>query len=171
MSDMKAASIYRALALFDPLLACAALVVESDDVLGRARQVGDDEAETRIEFARMPFDLGRRPGAASSSSGLIGEVRVESPDIVGRAAERALEHVSDPFLQDAVGRETDRILDALGFEKLVDIRISEAGVGAEVDARDRRDSAPRQASTRSPIHRRCARCRDAGRSVPDSQTG
>jgi hypothetical protein len=56
---------------------------------------------------------------------------------VGRAAERALEHVSDPLLQDAVGRETDRILDALGFEKLVDIRISEARVGAEVDARDR----------------------------------
>jgi hypothetical protein len=87
MSDMKAASILSALALFDPRLACAALVVESDGVLGRARHVGDDEAESRIEFAQMPFDLGDDPGRPRPASGLIGKVRVESPDIVGRAAE------------------------------------------------------------------------------------
>ena len=34
-----------ALALFDPLLASAAVVVEADDALGRSRQVGDDEAD------------------------------------------------------------------------------------------------------------------------------
>jgi hypothetical protein len=67
---------------------------------------------------------------------LIVEVRVESPDIVGRAADRALEQVADPILQDAVGGETDRILDALGFEKLIDVRIGEARVGAKIDARD-----------------------------------
>jgi len=53
-----------ALALFDPLLACAALITESDDILGRARQVGDDEANARIEFARVPLDLGDDPARA-----------------------------------------------------------------------------------------------------------
>ena len=38
----------RAFALFDPLLVCAALGVEGDDVLGAARHVGDDESEARI---------------------------------------------------------------------------------------------------------------------------
>ena len=48
----------RALALFDPLFAGAAFVVERDDILGRPRHVGDDEADARIKFARMPLDLG-----------------------------------------------------------------------------------------------------------------
>jgi len=39
----------RALALFDPLLHRAALVVKGDDTLGRRCQVGDDEANTRIK--------------------------------------------------------------------------------------------------------------------------
>ena len=46
------------LPLFDPLFAGAALIVKCDDILRRSRQVGDDEANTRIEFTRMPFDLG-----------------------------------------------------------------------------------------------------------------
>jgi hypothetical protein len=48
----------RALALLDPLLARAALVVEANDVLGRPRHVGHDKPDARVEFARMPFDLG-----------------------------------------------------------------------------------------------------------------
>ena len=51
----------RVLAFLDPLLARPALVVEGDDILGGSRHVGDDEADARIEFARMPFDLGNHP--------------------------------------------------------------------------------------------------------------
>src|SRR4030081_2809435 len=47
----------RAFALFDPLLARAALVVEGDDILGCPCHVGHDEADARIKFAWMPFDL------------------------------------------------------------------------------------------------------------------
>jgi hypothetical protein len=47
----------RALAFLDPLLACSALVVEGDDILGGAYHVRHDEADARIKFARMPFDL------------------------------------------------------------------------------------------------------------------
>ena len=38
-----------------------------------------------------------------------------------RSADRTLEQVSDPVLQDAVGREPDHVADALGFEELVDL--------------------------------------------------
>ena len=37
----------RVLAFLDVLLARAALVIEGDDALGRARQVGDDETDPR----------------------------------------------------------------------------------------------------------------------------
>jgi hypothetical protein len=60
----------RALAFLDPLLASSALVVERDDPLGRAGQVGDDEADARNKLARMPFDFGdnlARLGPASES--------------------------------------------------------------------------------------------------------
>ena len=40
------------------LLPGAALIVEGDDTRGPARQVGDDEADPRIQLARMPFGLG-----------------------------------------------------------------------------------------------------------------
>jgi hypothetical protein len=65
----------RALALFDVLLAGAAVVVEDNDALGRPRQVGDDETDARIKLAGVPLDPAfaragswRRLGAASSSS-------------------------------------------------------------------------------------------------------
>jgi hypothetical protein len=43
---------------------------------------------------------------------------------------------TDFGLQDAVGGQTDRIFDPLGFEELVDFRIRKAGVGAKIKARD-----------------------------------
>jgi len=50
--------------------------------------------------------------------------------------DRTLEQVADPVLQDAVRRKPDRVFDPFGFKICVDIRIGEAGIGAEIDARD-----------------------------------
>jgi hypothetical protein len=50
-----------ALAFLDPLFARPALIVEGDDPVGRARQVGDDEADARIKLTGMPFDFGDHP--------------------------------------------------------------------------------------------------------------
>ena len=62
VSDKRAARQSRpfhgVLAFLDALLGRAALIVETDDTFGRARQVGDDEADTGIKLARMPFDFG-----------------------------------------------------------------------------------------------------------------
>jgi hypothetical protein len=96
MSGMTAGPPDRAL---DPLLTRAALVVEGDDVLGRPRHVGDDETDTRVKLARMPFDLGGDTPRFRPASSLIGEVRIGSPNITGEAADGALEQVTDPFLQ------------------------------------------------------------------------
>ena len=38
----------------------------------------------------MPFDFGDDPARPRPASGMIGEVCVELPDIVGRAAERSM---------------------------------------------------------------------------------
>jgi hypothetical protein len=45
------------------LLRCATLIVEGNDALGRPRQIGDDEADTRVKLAQMPLDLGHHPAA------------------------------------------------------------------------------------------------------------
>ena len=58
----KARPFDRALAFLDPLLRRAAVVVEGDDPLGRARQVGDDEADPRIKLAGVPLDPRLREG-------------------------------------------------------------------------------------------------------------
>ena len=42
--------------------------------------------------------------------------------------------VTNPPLQDAVGRQPDRVADALGFEKLVHLGVAESRIAAEVEA-------------------------------------
>jgi len=49
------------LAFLDVLLRRAALIVEDDNPFGGTGEVGDDEADPWIKFARMPFDLGDNP--------------------------------------------------------------------------------------------------------------
>jgi hypothetical protein len=80
------------------LLACAALVVEGDDPLGRARRVGDDEADARIKLVRMPLDFGDHPARLGPASSLIGEIGMEPTHLVRRSADRALEQIADPVL-------------------------------------------------------------------------
>src|SRR6476620_6964868 len=88
----------RALALFDPLLRCAALMVEGDNPLSRAGQVGDDEADAWIKLAGMPLDLGDHPARLRPACRLIAEVGVVASHLVRGAADRAFEQVADPLL-------------------------------------------------------------------------
>jgi hypothetical protein len=103
------------LAFLDPLLACAALVVEGDDPLGQARQIGDDEADARIELSRVPLDFGDHPAWLGSASRLIAEIGMEPTHLVRRSPDRTLEQVADPALQDLVGRQPDRVFDPLFY--------------------------------------------------------
>jgi hypothetical protein len=86
------------------LFARPALIVEGDDPVGRARQVGDDESDARIKLAGMPFDFGDHPARLGTASRLIDEIGMEPTHLVRRSSDRALEQVADPMLQDLVGR-------------------------------------------------------------------
>jgi len=85
-----------AFAFFDPLLARPALVVEGDDVFSAARHVGHDEADARIEFAGMPFDLGDDTARLRPASGLIGEVCIGTSHFVRRTPDRPRQQIADP---------------------------------------------------------------------------
>src|SRR5262245_49449669 len=86
----------RALAFLDPLFARPALIVEGDDPLGWARQVGDDETDARIKLAGMPFDFGNHPARLGPASRLIGEIGMEPTHLVRWSSDWALEQVADP---------------------------------------------------------------------------
>jgi hypothetical protein len=79
----------RVLALLDVLLAGAALVVEGDNPLGRARQIGDDEANARVQLARMPFDLCHDVAGLVPALRLIAEAGVVASYLVRRSPNRA----------------------------------------------------------------------------------
>jgi hypothetical protein len=77
------------------------------------RHVGDDEADARIEFAWMPFHFGDYPPRSRPAFCLEGEACVGPARVIRRAANGALEQISDPFLQGTVGGQTDRVFDPL----------------------------------------------------------
>src|SRR6516164_418279 len=121
----------RALAFLDPLLRRATLVVEADDALGGPRQVGHDKADTRVKLGGVPFDLGYDTAGLLPALRLIAEAGEVAPYLVRRSPGRALQQAGDPFLQDVVGRQPDRIADTLSFEKLVHLGIGEGCVAPE----------------------------------------
>src|SRR5260370_1245498 len=97
---------------------------------------GADEADPGIKRVRMPLDLGYSQARLGSACRVIAEVGVVPTHLVRRSPDRTLEQIADPVLQHRVGGQTDRILDPLGFEVLVDARHRESGIGPEIDARD-----------------------------------
>src|SRR5215813_6169312 len=94
----------RAFALLDPLLARPALVVESNDALGRAAHVRHDEADAGIKLSGMPRDLGDNPPRLGPGSGLTAEIGMEPAHMVRRSSDWAREQIADPALQNLVGR-------------------------------------------------------------------
>jgi hypothetical protein len=52
---------------------------------------------------------------------------------VRRSPDQTLQQASDFVLQDAIGREPDRVADALCFEELVNLRVGESRVAAEIE--------------------------------------
>ena len=46
---------------------------------------------------------------------------------------RALEQVTDPVLQNAIGGKPDRIFDPIGFQILIHVGIGESSVGPEIE--------------------------------------
>src|SRR5262245_32335634 len=106
----------RAFAFLDPLLACPALVVESNDALDRAAHVRHEEADAGIKFSGMPLDLGDNPPRLGPGSGLIAEIGMEPAHMVRRSSDWAREQIADPALQNLVARYPDREFDPLRLQ-------------------------------------------------------
>jgi hypothetical protein len=126
----------RAFTFLDPPLARPTLDVEGNDALGGAALVRHDEADARIEFSVMPLDLRNHLAQLGPASHLIGKIGVELSELVRRPRDRALEQIANPVLDDLVVWNADRMLDALGFQILVNTRHGEGRIGPEIDARD-----------------------------------
>ena len=67
----------RLLALLDPLLGGAPLIVEGDDLLRRPVQVGHDEADPWEKFPAMPLNFSDDPTRTVPALGLIHEINLE----------------------------------------------------------------------------------------------
>src|SRR4249919_1052456 len=72
----------RVLAFLDVLLARAALIVEGNDALGRARQIANDKADARVQLARMPLNLGHHVARLIPALRLIPEADKVAADLV-----------------------------------------------------------------------------------------
>src|SRR3954465_13872235 len=83
----------RVLALSDPLLRCAAPIVEGHHPLRRAAQVRDQKAHSGIEFSRMSLHLGHDPAGAAPRLGLVAAAGEGAPDLMRGTAHRAREQM------------------------------------------------------------------------------
>ena len=81
----------------------------------------------------MPLDLRHDPSGFLPALRLITEAGEVAAQLMRRSPNRALEQVSDLALQDAIGRQPDRITHALGFEKLVDLGVGEGRITSEIE--------------------------------------
>ena len=65
-------------------------IVEVDEPFGGANEVGHNEANMGIEFARVSLDFGENPASACQTGDPVPEVRVIPPRILGRSADQSL---------------------------------------------------------------------------------
>ena len=80
-----------------------------------------------------PPHLGHHPPRLGPAMRLVAEAREEDLRLLRRAADRAGQQVPNPLLQHSVGWDPDSIADALTLEQLIDLRLGEPGIAAEVE--------------------------------------
>ena len=159
----------RILALLDMLLGGAPAIVEGHHALVWQAAIGNDEADRRKQFARVELDLRHDPAGVRPAFRPVVEAGVEAHDMVRRSTGATLCQPVDPLVQFG-------IIPALGFQKIEQRRVGKGRIGPKPAPFDRgpgRGRIARQApaSGYPASHRRCGRCRDAKRTVPDHQTG
>ena len=102
-----------------------------------ADQVGDDETHPRVQLALVPLDLGHHAPGLGPALSLVGEARVQHARLLRQAADGSGQQVADPLLQDQVGRQADRVADALGFQQVVELGLGERCVATQVEDQPR----------------------------------
>ena len=119
-------------ALFDVLLCGAALVAEPHHPVWLHLQVGDDEADTREQLARIPFDLGDDAALLVPGRRLILEVLVEAFDLGQRRPPHgARKPMRDLLAQNGVVGQPDGVEEPSFFQPLTDRGACVCGIGSE----------------------------------------
>jgi hypothetical protein len=124
----------RVLALFDPLLSRPTAVIELDHSPVGSTKVGHDEADAAIKPTLVPLGLGDHPTGSGPALGLVVEAGVGHDRLLGWSTDRPLEELADPLLQDLIGRQPDGVANIFGLQQLVDLRLGEGCIGAEVQS-------------------------------------
>ena len=162
----------RVLAFLDALLRFAPLIVEQCHPLGRSRQVGDDEPDPGKQLAGVPLHLGDDAAGLIPAFGPIAEAGVMAPHMVRRTANGSREQMADAFQKNLVLRQTDRVQEALVFQETYRCQVRrKPHRPGNTDANPFPCSVPLPAQAPCASHRRCERCRDAGRTVPNRRAG
>lgn len=84
------------------------------------------------QLAGVPLNLSRHPAGFLPALRLIAEAGVVATHVMRQSFDRALEQLSYLVLWNPVGRQPDRVADAFGFEKLVDLWVGKGRVAAEI---------------------------------------
>ena len=119
------------LALFDPLLCRAAVVVKRHHVLRPPAEVGHDEPYAGEQLAVVPFHLGHHSAAGVPTGGLIRKTVVADKRPHRRPAHWPGQQVVDVPVQHVVGGETDGIGIAFVFEERVQTGLGKCRIAAK----------------------------------------
>src|SRR5450759_2288290 len=123
--------LYGLLAFFDPLLGCAALVVEPHHRPARCLQVGHDEAYSREQLTSMKLHLRHYPTCRLPTSGLVEEALVPHHRLVARSSYGPRQQLRDVALQAVIGGYANGILYSALFQCLVNLRLGKGSIGAK----------------------------------------
>src|SRR5664279_4378970 len=99
----EASHLYRLLALLDPLLRRAPLVIEPYHRPARRLQVGHDEAYSREQLPSMELHLRHHTSRRLPARGLIEEALVPHQGIVARSSYGPRQELRDVALQAVIG--------------------------------------------------------------------
>ena len=116
------------LAFLDPLLGPAATVVKVNHPLGSCAPVGQDETDSRKEFAAMPLDLGNHPTRPVPTGRLIFEIGKPNDGFSGWAPHRSGQQVFNLRLKHLVGGKPEGIQKALLLQVFINLRLGEGGI-------------------------------------------
>ena len=123
--------LHRLLPLFDPLLGRAPLVVEPYHRPARRLLIGHDEPDAREQLSGMTFDLRHHSPRRRPTGGLVEKALVPHGRFVAGTPSRARQQFRHIPFQVLIGRNADSVLHAPAFERFVNLRLGEAGVGAK----------------------------------------
>src|ERR1035437_9940122 len=127
----EASHLYRLLALLDPLLGRAPLVIEPYHRPARRLQVGHDEAYSREQLPSMELHLRHHTPRRLPTGRLIQKALVPDHGLVARSSYGPRQQLRDVALQAVIGRQTYGILHAPLLQSLVNLRLGKGSIGAK----------------------------------------